>query len=108
MARCPNCGKPFSVRFSLRPVDTTPVGLVPTYVPADESLPLSPAELRVLRLLAYGLTNKEIAREIGRSYETVRNQIMAIGRKLGTTNRTQAVIIALQRGIISTEDRRVN
>lgn len=59
---------------------------------------LSPREIEVLSLLAQGRSNKEIAQEMGISYQTVKNHLASLFRKLGVEDRTQAVVYALQRG----------
>ena len=62
--------------------------------------PLTPAELRVLRLIAEGKANKEIAAGLRLSEETVKGQVSKILSKLGASDRTHAVVIGLRRGII--------
>jgi DNA-binding NarL/FixJ family response regulator len=57
-------------------------------------------ERAILRKIAQGLSNKDIADQIGVSPNTIRNQIVTLMGKLGAGDRTQAVTIALQRGII--------
>ncbi|MDZ4696655.1 MAG: response regulator transcription factor [Deltaproteobacteria bacterium] len=57
-------------------------------------------ERAILRNIAQGLSNKDIAEHLGVSPNTIRNQIAALMGKLGAVDRTQAVTIALQRGII--------
>lgn len=54
---------------------------------------LTPAQRRVLNGLASGLLNKQIAHEMGISDATVKAHMTAIMRKLGATNRTQALLI---------------
>ncbi len=49
----------------------------------------TPRELEILQLLADGSTNKMIARDLGISHNTVRNQVQVLFRKTGTVNRTQ-------------------
>jgi DNA-binding NarL/FixJ family response regulator len=61
---------------------------------------LTAAETRVLRLVAAGNANKEIAAQLSVSEETVKGQVSKILSKLGANDRTQAVVIGLQRGII--------
>lgn len=61
---------------------------------------LTPRELEVLRLLARGLQNKEIAAELGIGGRTVKFHTGSLYRKLGAGNRTEAVALAAQRGII--------
>jgi DNA-binding NarL/FixJ family response regulator len=61
---------------------------------------LSERELEVLRLVARGLGNKEVARAIGRTTETVKIHLKNTFAKLGVSDRTQAVTVALDRGLI--------
>lgn len=66
----------------------------PAAAPGEKSLPeLSRRENEVLRLVARGMTNAEIAAELFISPITVRNHVSAILTKLGVTNRTQAVVM---------------
>jgi len=65
---------------------------------------LTPRELEVLAYAAKGLRNKDIARVIGRTEETVKVHLKHIMSKLGAADRTEAVTIALQRGIIHIDD----
>ncbi|HEY2404317.1 MAG TPA: response regulator transcription factor [Steroidobacteraceae bacterium] len=62
--------------------------------------PLTLAEVRVLRLIAAGNANKEIANELSLSEETVKGQVRNILSKLGAKDRTHAAMIGLKRGII--------
>lgn len=61
---------------------------------------LTPAEIRVLRLIAEGNANKEIAAQLSISEETVKGQVRNILSKLGAHDRTHAAMIGLKRGII--------
>jgi DNA-binding NarL/FixJ family response regulator len=61
---------------------------------------LTPAEVRVLRLIAQGNANKEIARELSVSEETVKGQVRNILSKLDAKDRTHAAMIGFKRGII--------
>ena len=61
---------------------------------------LTPAEIRVLRLIAEGNANKEIAAQLSISEETVKGQVRNILSKLGANDRTHAAMIGLKRGII--------
>ena len=61
---------------------------------------LTPAEVRVLRLIAEGNGNKEIAAQLSVSEETVKSQVRNILSKLGANDRTHAAMIGLKRGII--------
>jgi len=62
---------------------------------------LSPREQHVLTMIVKGLTNKEIARVLAISQFTVRNHVNHIFEKLEASDRTEAVSIAIQLGIIS-------
>ncbi len=61
---------------------------------------LTPREVEVLRLAARGLSNKEIAEQLGTAGGTIKMHIQNILGKLGASDRTHAVTIAVQRGII--------
>jgi len=61
---------------------------------------LTARELEVLRLLAEGLPNKSIARQLGISEHTVKFHINAVMGKLGAQSRTDAVVRATRRGLI--------
>jgi two-component system, NarL family, response regulator LiaR len=65
---------------------------------------LSDRELEVLRLLARGLSNADIARRLYLSEGTVRNYVSGVLAKLDVTDRTQAAILALQYGVVGPED----
>lgn len=65
-------------------------------VDADRFDSLSPRELGVLNLLAGGMTNKEIANEISVQEATIKIHVKNIYRKIGASNRAQAVRMALQ------------
>ena len=61
---------------------------------------LSPREQEILRLLANGQSNTDIAAQLFLSEGTVRNYVSGIFTKLGVTDRTQAAIIALRHGLV--------
>ena len=65
---------------------------------AEESL--TPAEVRVLRLIADGHTNKEIAALLSVTEDAVKGQVRNILSKLGANDRTHAAMIGIKRGII--------
>jgi DNA-binding NarL/FixJ family response regulator len=67
--------------------------------PASEGL--TPRELEVLHVLAEGLPNKAIARRLNISDQTVKFHLASICGKLGAQNRTDAVRLAIQRGLIA-------
>jgi DNA-binding NarL/FixJ family response regulator len=61
---------------------------------------LTPAEINVLRLIAAGNANKQIADQLSVTEETVKGRVKNILSKLGANDRTQAAMIGLKRGII--------
>jgi DNA-binding NarL/FixJ family response regulator len=61
---------------------------------------LTPAEILVLRLIAAGNANKQIADQLSISEETVKSRVKCILSKLGANDRTHAAMIGLKRGII--------
>jgi DNA-binding NarL/FixJ family response regulator len=67
---------------------------------ADVEAPLTQRESEVLRQLAYGLTNKEIAQMLHISYETVKEHVQHILRKIGVSDRTQAAVWAVRKELI--------
>jgi DNA-binding NarL/FixJ family response regulator len=62
---------------------------------------LSSREIEVLHLVAVGLTNKEVGRTLNISQFTVRNHLNHITQKLDASDRTEAIFIAMQTGLIS-------
>lgn len=67
-------------------------------------VPLSAREIEVLDYIARGNSNKEIARALKISDQTVKNHITSILRKLAVNDRTQAVVYALRRGWIKMQE----
>jgi DNA-binding NarL/FixJ family response regulator len=67
---------------------------------ADVEVPLTKRENEVLKQLAFGLTNKEIAQALGISYETVKEHVQHILRKIGVSDRTQAAVWAVRSGMV--------
>jgi DNA-binding NarL/FixJ family response regulator len=63
--------------------------------------PLTPREREVLVLVAEGLPNKLIAARLGISHQTAKFHVASICGKLGASNRTEAVRIALGRGLVT-------
>ena len=61
---------------------------------------LTPAEILVLRLIAAGNANKQIADQLSITEETVKSRVKCILSKLGANDRTHAAMIGLKRGII--------
>jgi DNA-binding NarL/FixJ family response regulator len=66
--------------------------------PGEPYYPLSGREMEVLTCVTKGMSNKEIAKSMGISHQTVKNHVTSILRKLGVEDRTQAAIYALRRG----------
>lgn len=62
--------------------------------------PLTPREMDVLELVVQGMSNREIAYELGISHQTVKNHMTAVFRKLGVSGRTEAAVYALRHGWI--------
>ena len=67
---------------------------------SDVEVPLTQRESEVLRQLALGLTNKEIALALEISYETVKEHVQHILRKVGVSDRTQAAVWAVRKGLV--------
>jgi len=61
---------------------------------------LTPAEIAILRLIAAGKANKQIADQLSITEETVKSRVKSILSKLGANDRTHAAMIGLKRGII--------
>jgi len=61
---------------------------------------LTPAEMAVLRLIAVGNANKQIADQLSITEETVKSRVKSILSKLGANDRTHAAMIGVKRGII--------
>jgi len=71
---------------------------------ADTAEALTPREAEVLRHLALGLSNKEIAAALALGDETVKTHVGNVLSKLQVENRAQAVVQALKRGLVALED----
>ncbi len=71
---------------------------------ATELMALLEKEVEVLRLVAHGLDNREIARQLNYSEHTVANRLRVIFEKLNVTNRTQAALYALRQGWASLDE----
>jgi DNA-binding NarL/FixJ family response regulator len=68
--------------------------------PDDAVEPLTPRELEVLGLMKLGRTNRQIAADLVISLGTAKNHVEHIISKLGVSDRTQAVVKALELGIL--------
>ena len=66
--------------------------------------PLSTREMEILTCITSGQSNKEIAKNLGISRQTVKNHMTSILRKLAVNDRTQAAVYALRRGWIRLQD----
>ena len=78
--------------------------IAPPHPSVDDAVPveaLTAREGEVLELLAEGLSNKAIAGRLGISDQTVKFHVASIGGKLGAANRTDAVRLAVRRGLIA-------
>jgi DNA-binding NarL/FixJ family response regulator len=80
-----------------RVIPPTVAGLLAEYTPRVE---LTAREREVLEYVARGYSNHDIAQAIGRTDETVKIHLKRVFEKLGAAGRTEAVIVALQRGIL--------
>ena len=67
---------------------------------ADIDAPFTQRESQVLREMAKGLTNKDIAKPLEISSETVKEHVQHIIRKIGVTDRTQAAVWAVRKGLV--------
>lgn len=90
-------GEPAWTREELRRVTGA---LATPRVSSNVEVPLTQRESEVLRQLANGLTNKEIALALGISYETVKEHVQHILRKIGVSDRTQAAVWAVRKGLV--------
>jgi DNA-binding NarL/FixJ family response regulator len=66
----------------------------------ESEVPLTKRESEVLKQLAFGLTNKEIAQTLGISYETVKEHVQHVLKKLGVADRTQAAVWAVRNDLV--------
>jgi NarL family two-component system response regulator LiaR len=92
---------------SLEPSIARKVLLELSHPPTEKTLtvdPLTQRELDILRLVAQGCSNKEIALKLSLSELTVRTHVSNILGKLHLASRTQAALYALQKGITSLQD----
>ena len=63
--------------------------------------PLTPRETEILKYIAQGYLNKQIAAELGISEQTIKNHVTSILRKLNANARTEAVVVAIKQGLIT-------
>lgn len=67
----------------------------------SKSVPLTPRQREILRLIADGLENKQIARKLGIGVHTVKTHVSRVLHKLGAASRTEAVVMAMKERLIS-------
>lgn len=72
--------------------------------PSEHFVPLSPREMEILQFVTRGMSNKQIALELGISHQTVKNHMTSILKKLDVEDRTQAAVYALRRGWVRMQD----
>jgi DNA-binding NarL/FixJ family response regulator len=72
--------------------------------PTEHFVPLSPREMEILQFVTRGMSNKQIAVELGISHQTVKNHMTSILKKLDVEDRTQAAVYALRRGWVRMQD----
>ena len=72
----------------------------PDFKIPDVIEPLSPKELEVLGLMSRGSSNREIAQALHKSEGTIKNHVSNLLSKLGVRDRTRAVLIAIEKGIL--------
>jgi NarL family two-component system response regulator LiaR len=88
-----------SVHAGGAPLHPTVAATVLRQVSAETD-PLTPREREVLRLIARGLSNRLIGRELVLSEKTVKAHVSAVLAKLGVTDRTQAALLAVRDGVV--------
>ncbi len=81
-----------------------PPAIVARMMQRIQQVDLSPRELSVLKLIAQGLANKEIADRLGFTDATAKKHVTHLLAKLGAQDRTHAVTLALERGILEIGD----
>ena len=64
---------------------------------------LTKTEIKVMDFLGKGLSNKELAKELNCSVKTIKNHLNSAFHKLGVSSRTEAVVKAIEKGLISSE-----
>ncbi len=94
--------KPQIANWLLTQFEQLPIN--PDEGPEEMFRALSTREMEILKHITKGLSNKEIAKALGISRQTVKNHMTSILRKLAVNDRTQAAVYALRRGWIRLQD----
>lgn len=71
-----------------------------SHAPAQLPEPLTPREIEVLRAMAEGLANKEIAARLAISENTIKFHVASVMGKLGAASRTEAVMLGIRHGLV--------
>jgi len=79
----------------------------PPEPPQQPAEALTEREMSVLELICRGYSNPEIAQQLHLAAGTVRNYVSSILQKLGVEDRTQAAVMAYQRGLVKRTEARV-
>ena len=72
-------------------------------VSAPAQASLTKTEIKIMDLLGKGMSNKELAKELNCSVKTIKNHLNSAFHKLGVSSRTEAVVKAIEKGLISSE-----
>lgn len=86
--------------FDPQTIEQLPLGRSLNGVPDRLPEALTPREVEVLRAMAEGLANKEIAARLGVSENTVKFHVASVMGKLGASSRTEAVMLGVRHGIV--------
>ena len=70
-------------------------------MPAAPAFNLTPRELEILKFVALGATNAQVATELHISGSTVKNHLCSVFAKMDVSSRSQAIAFAIKRGLIS-------
>jgi DNA-binding NarL/FixJ family response regulator len=93
-------GRVMDVKEKQAWLDEQMAGIKSESASGDLFAPLTQRESEILNLVARGLTNKQIGYLLGISEQTVKNHLTSLLRKIGASDRTQAVVYALKHGWI--------
>lgn len=101
VAAVPHGGSMLSPEITQRLVDGTLRGPIATQSAAHDLSSLTESELKVLRLVAQGMSNQEAAARLMVAETTVKSHMSAVLRKLGLRDRVQCVIAAYSAGLVT-------